>query len=129
MQLNTNGLRLGALPFNKDVVQVFGDFLKYIYGCAVDFIKDAHVDGPALWKSVENNVQFVLSHPNGWEGQQQTRMRQSAIYGGLIPDTPEGQARITFVTEGEASMHACLSSGLGPATLRVRILLSDNVLR
>ncbi len=30
------------------------------------------------------------------------------VYGGVIPDTNEGKARIRFVTEGEASLHACV---------------------
>lgn len=115
---------MGVLPSQKDVVQVFGDFLNYMYACAVDFIKESHVDGPGLWNTVQHSVRFVLSHPNGWEGPQQAKMRRSAVYGGLIPNTPEGHARVMFVTEGEASMHACLSNGLGPATLQVSLVTS-----
>jgi hypothetical protein len=67
-------------------------------------------------------MQFVLSHPNGWEGAQQTKMRRAAVYGGLIPDTDEGKARIRFVTEGEASLHACVLNGLAADVLSVRLL-------
>ncbi|KAG0698672.1 hypothetical protein DFH29DRAFT_84864 [Suillus ampliporus] len=48
----------------------------------------------------------ALNYPNGWEGAQQTKMRCVAAHGGLIPDTDDGRARIRFVTEGEASLHA-----------------------
>ncbi len=70
---------------------------------------------------MEPDTQIVLSHPNGWEGPQQTRMRNAAVYGKLVPDTDEGRARIRFVTEGEASLHACVLSGLASDVLSVRL--------
>ncbi len=39
---------------------------------------------------------------------------------GLVPDSDEGRARIRFVTEGEASLHACVLSGLAGDVLSVR---------
>ncbi|KNZ73886.1 Heat shock 70 kDa protein 12A [Termitomyces sp. J132] len=117
MQLNMNGMRLGPLPRKKTAVHVFGDFLAYLYRCTRDFITDTHGNGAQLWNAVEHNIQFVLSHPNGWEGPQQSKMRRSAVYGGLIPDTNEGKARIRFVTEGEASLHACVLNGLAADVL------------
>ncbi len=41
------------------------------------------------------------------------------VLGGLVADTDEGKARIRFVTEGEASMHACILSGLAADVLAV----------
>ena len=49
-------------------------------------------------------------------------MRRAAVYGGLIPDTDEGRVRIRFVTEGEASLHACVQNGLAADVLSVRNL-------
>lgn len=120
MQLNMNGMRLSPLPRGKTPVHVFGDYLGYLYTCTKSFITDTHANGSAMWASVENDIQFVLSHPNGWEGPQQTRMRKAAVYGRLVPDTDEGRARIRFVTEGEASLHACVLSGLAADVLSVR---------
>ena len=71
---------------------------------------------------MHHDMQFVLSHPNGWEGAQQAKMRRAAIQGGLIPDTNEGKSRIRFVTEGEASLHACVLNGLAGEVLNVRRL-------
>jgi len=68
-------------------------------------------DGASFWGSVEDNIQFVLSHPNGWEGAQQSQMRRAAIQAGLISDSWEDYGRIQFVTEGEASLHYCLNNG------------------
>ncbi|KAK0500384.1 hypothetical protein EDD18DRAFT_1069052 [Armillaria luteobubalina] len=117
MKLEMNGMRLAPLPYRKTAVHVFGDFLSYLYQCTQTFIVDTHANGNALWKAVEHDIQFVLSHPNGWEGAQQTKMRRAAVYGQLIPDTNEGKARIRFVTEGEASLHACVLNGLASDVL------------
>ena len=122
MKLDMQGMKLSPLPTNKSAIDVYGDFLRYLLQCTSTFIKDAHANGAALWKSVEKSVNFVLSHPNGWEGAQQSAMRQSAIKGGLIPDTDEGRARIRFVTEGEASLHACVLNGLGVDGLSVSLI-------
>ncbi|KAF9533884.1 hypothetical protein CPB83DRAFT_757006 [Crepidotus variabilis] len=112
MQLNMNGMRLSPLPKRKTPVHVFGDFLNYMFKCTKSFICDTHANGLNLWKNVESDIQFVLSHPNGWEGPQQTRMRNAAVYGKLVSDSDAGRARIRFVTEGEASLHACVLNGL-----------------
>ena len=112
-------MRFPPLPRGKNATDVFGDFLGYLFRCSRNFIIDTHANGRALWKAVERDLQFVLSHPNGWEGAQQTKMRQAAVYGGLIPDTDEGRARIRFVTEGEASLHACVLNGLANDVLSV----------
>ncbi|KAI0708754.1 hypothetical protein C8T65DRAFT_740136 [Cerioporus squamosus] len=85
---------LPPLPPGKTVVQVFADFLGYLLLRASD------------------QIDFVLSHPNGWEGLQQGKMRQAAVLAGLVPDNAAGHARIHFVTEGEASLHFCVQSGL-----------------
>ena len=119
MKLKMNGMRLAPLPHGKTAVDVFGDFLSYLFRCTRSFIIDTHANGHSLWRAVEHDIQFVLSHPNGWEGAQQSKMRRAAVYGGLIPDTDEGRARIRFVTEGEASLHACVLNGLAADVLSV----------
>lgn len=118
MTLAMNGLRLGPLPPKRTPVHIFGDFLSYLYTCTTSFIRDTHANGTALLNSViPDHIEFVLAHPNGWEGAQQAKMRRAAIYGKLIADTPEGRVRIRFVTEGEASLHACVLSGLAADVL------------
>ena len=100
------------LPLNKTVVDVFADFLAYLLGCASRFIQETHANGAKLWPSVKDEIDFVLSHPNGWEGAQQAEMRRAAVLAKLIPDTTDGHARLTFVTEGEASLHFAVQNGL-----------------
>lgn len=56
------------LPKGKSVIDVFGDFLKYLANCARSYIIETHPNGNSLWASVEDQIEVVLSHPNGWEG-------------------------------------------------------------
>jgi hypothetical protein len=119
MPANIKDQDLPDLPPNKTAVDVLSDFLVYLYQCAKDFIQETHANGIELWRSVEHSVQFVLSHPNGWGGAQQSQMRCAAILGGIIPDTEEGRSRIEFVTEGEASLHFCIGNGLAVDAIKV----------
>ena len=107
------------LPPRKKVVEVLGDFLKYLLECASSYIQDTHANGPELWNSVKSDIDFVLSHPNGWEGTQQSEMRRAAVLGGLVPDTESGHARLSFVTEGEASLHFSVQNGLPVGAMKV----------
>jgi hypothetical protein len=100
------------LPPNKTVVNLFADFMQYLVKCAKTYITETHANGASLWQSVEGKIEYVLTHPNGWEGPQQQQMRQAAVLAGLVPNTPVGHAKIKFVTEGEASLHFCIQNGL-----------------
>jgi hypothetical protein len=106
------------LPLNKTVVEVFADFLKYLFECASSYIQDTHANGADLWNSVKAQIDFVLSHPNGWEGTQQSEMRRAAVLAGLIPDNVSGHARLSFVTEGEASLHFSIQNGLPAGAMK-----------
>jgi hypothetical protein len=113
------GSELPSLPLNKTVVEVFGDFLRYLLECASSYIQDTHANGPDLWNSVKSHIDFVLSHPNGWEGTQQSEMRRAAVLAGLVPDNASGHARLSFVTEGEASLHFSVQNGLPDGAMKV----------
>ncbi|KAI0310789.1 hypothetical protein OF83DRAFT_1069981 [Amylostereum chailletii] len=99
------------LPPSKDIVDVYADFYRYLFARAREYIRQTHANGDSLWDSIADDIDFVLSHPNGWEGAQQNAMRRAAVKAGLVPDTPSGRERVTFVSEGEASFHYCVSSG------------------
>jgi len=104
--------RIPPLPLNKTVVEVLADFLAYLLECASNFIQETHLNGAPLWASVKDQIHFVLSHPNAWEGAQKAEMRKASVLAKLIPDTTAGHARLSFVTEGEASLHFALKNGL-----------------
>jgi hypothetical protein len=101
---------------------VFADFLRYLHKCVREYIEQTHANGKDLWLSLETRTEYVLSHPNGWEGGQQGLMRKAAITAGLVPNTNSGRSRLTFVTEGEASLHFCIQGGL--ITKAIEVFLS-----
>ncbi|KAI0668096.1 hypothetical protein C8Q78DRAFT_1081498 [Trametes maxima] len=115
------------LPEGKNILDIFSDFIDYLFRCTRDFICTAHPNGTTLWESIEDDIEFVLAHPNGWEGQQQSQMRRAAIRAGLVPDTCDGRARIQFVTEGEAGLHYCIANGLvvGPIQEDAGVMVID----
>ena len=123
----TEKRQIPPLPLNKTVVDIFADFLQYLFQCSSEYLQDTHANGGALWASVKDHIHFVLSHPNGWEGMEQTQMRYAAVKAGLIPDTVEGHGRLSFVTEGEASLHFAINNGVLSGTLKVRHLLVSGV--
>ena len=111
--------KIPPLPPGKTVVEVFADFLVYLLGCASKYIQETHASGVALWDSIKGQIEFVLSHPNGWEGTQQSQMRKAAVLAKLIEDTTAGNARLSFVTEGEASLHFAIQNGLPEGAMKV----------
>jgi len=117
------------LPLNKTIIQVFADFLKYLLECASTYIQESEVNGINLWASIKNDIDFVLSHPNGWDGNEQAQLRSAAVLAGLIPDTPDGQTRISFVSEGEASLHFVIQRGDLSTNLKVTSTPSSHTLK
>ncbi|TFK71045.1 hypothetical protein BDN72DRAFT_877353 [Pluteus cervinus] len=119
--------KIPPIPPSKTIVDVFADFFDYLYRSSRAYIEEHHSSGRLLWSSVESKIEFVLSHPNGWEGPQQGQMREAAILAGLVPDTKEGKDRIHFVTEGEASLHFCISKNLMPESIEsgARLMVVD----
>lgn len=97
--------------------------MRYLYNCAKDYICDTHPNGASLWASVQQRIEFVLSHPNSWQGAEQAQMRTAAIRARLIPHTNEGHARIHFVTEGEASLLYCIQRDLAMEAVKVGLCL------
>ncbi|KAF8907433.1 hypothetical protein CPB85DRAFT_1254346 [Mucidula mucida] len=100
-----------ALPQGKTVLDIFADVLRYLFAAVKLYITETMPSGASLLSSVEHNIDFVLTHPNGWEGQQQGLMRRAAVVAGLIKDGI-GQDRLQFVTEGEASLHFCINKNV-----------------
>ncbi|KAI6119936.1 hypothetical protein EV401DRAFT_2209244 [Pisolithus croceorrhizus] len=106
--------QITPLPPDKTVIDIFVDFMEYLYDCTRKYIQETFPNQPDFLASMDRNnaIDFVLTHPNGWEGSQQAQMRQAAVRAKLVPDTDAGHARVHFVTEGEASLHLCIQRGL-----------------
>jgi hypothetical protein len=110
------------LPQGKSAVDVFADFLKYLNQCARNYITETHIAGKSLLAS--GKVEYILSHPNAWEGPQQALMRNAAVQAGLIKNTGSDRDRISFISEGEASLNFCLEKALTNDLIRVRFYCS-----
>lgn len=111
---------LPPLPVGKSVLDVLSDYLRFLYQCTEAYIIEHHPMGENLWKSLVLTTEFILSHPNGWEGLQQRMMRQAAVLAGLVNDEIDGDKRVYFVTEGEASLQFCIWNNLAVSALNVR---------
>jgi len=95
------------LPKGKTIVDVFADFMRYLFGSTKELFKASEPSGELRWESVSDAIELVLTHPNEWRGLQQTQLRAAAVQAGIVPDTPAGRSRVHFVTEGEASFNFC----------------------
>jgi hypothetical protein len=84
---------------------MLGDLMRHMNQCVRYDIEQMN---PEIWSSLNADADYILTHPNGWDATQQARMRQAAIYAGLVPDGAWGHSRIHFMTEGEANLHYCM---------------------
>ncbi|KAK0434111.1 hypothetical protein EV421DRAFT_1717855 [Armillaria borealis] len=100
----------------KDIVMLFSDFYKYLYDCASSAICTTGCLSESSWEEIAHDIHFILAHPNGWEGKEQAMLRDAMVKAQLIPDDDEGHAHVSFVTEGEASLHFCLAQGIPMST-------------
>ncbi|KAN0081544.1 hypothetical protein V8E55_009168, partial [Tylopilus felleus] len=114
------------LPENKSAVQVLADFMRYLFSCACNYIIESHASGDSMWRSLENNIEFILTHPNGWEGFQQQEIRHAVKIAGLIPGKKQHAGRIHLLTEGEASLHFCVTNMLASDSLSKFPYVSTN---
>ena len=108
------------LPKGKTIVDVFADFMRYLFESTKTLFKTSEPNGELRWNSVSNSIELVLTHPNGWGGPQQTQLRTAAVKAGIVPDTPAGRSRVHFVTEGEASFNFCVTHTQAGKDLKVR---------
>ncbi|KAF8555315.1 hypothetical protein OG21DRAFT_1483977 [Imleria badia] len=105
---------LPPLPAGKSAVDVLTDFIRYLFSCAKTYIQEHHL--ALTWTSIEDSIEYIFTHPNGWEGLQQQQYCRAVERAGLIPRTPEGRSRVHLLTEGEAGPHYCVPNLLSAET-------------
>jgi len=108
------------LPEGKTTVDVFADFMRYLFHSTRALFKDSEPNGELRWNSISESIELVLTHPNGWGGPQQAQLRNAAVKAGIVQDTPAGRSRVHFVTEGEASFNFCAANTEAGKNLKVR---------
>ena len=104
------------LPKGKTIVDVFADFMRYLYDSTEALFKSSEPN--VKWDSI-STIELVLTHPNGWKGPQQSQLRTAAVKAGLIKDTPAEHAHVHFVSEGEASFRFCATGTKAGENLKV----------
>jgi hypothetical protein len=97
--------------------------------CALSYIQSTHACDFDLWIPVLGHIDFVLPHlgPNcsSWDDTKlKDEMRRSAVLANLIPNTDVGHARLSFVTEGEASLHFFIQNELTAGAIKVGWLVN-----
>ncbi|KAH7330579.1 hypothetical protein B0J17DRAFT_580271 [Rhizoctonia solani] len=110
-------LTLYPLPFGVSLSKIYTDFLGYLLRHTRTYFEEHVIHGALIWEKCAPNMLIVLAHPNGWATREQNFMKQA-----LLDVGPEYKNyQVTFVTEGEASVHFCMfhsnmSSALDPHT-------------
>jgi hypothetical protein len=107
------------LPKGKTIVDVFADFMGYLFESTKELFKTAEPNGDLRWEAVSDNIELILTHPNGWGGPQQMQLRAAAVKAGIVPDTSTGHSSVHFVTEGEASFNFCATHARACKDLQV----------
>ena len=107
------------LPKGKTIIDVYADFMGYLFESAKTLFKTSEPSGDLRWDSISNNIQLVLTHPNGWGGPEQAQLRRAAVKARIVPDTPSGHSSVHFVTEGEASFNFCATRTRAGRSLKV----------
>lgn len=97
------------LPVGKRPVDVLADFLGYLLNCTKTFITESfRARGGSIWNLFQNDPHLILAHPNGWRGPEQAVYREAVVQAGFMSED-RARRRLEFVTEGEASLHFCIS--------------------
>ena len=108
------------LPEGKSIIDLFADFIRYLFDSTVAHIKEAEPTGDVLWTNFGPRTELVLSHPNGWEGRQQEVMRKAVVQAEIFNEE-EARSRVSFVTEGEASFNYCVTHTKSGESLKVSV--------
>ena len=114
------------LPKGKTAVDLFADFIRYLFDSTVAHIKEVEPTGELLWKNFGPTVELLLTHPNGWEGQQQEVMRRAVVQANIFNEA-EARNRVSFVTEGEASFNYCVTHTKSGESLEVSVFRLFNI--
>ena len=107
------------LPKGKTIIDVYADFIGYLFESTKDLFKTSEPNGDLRWDSVSDHIELVLTHPNEWAGPQQAQLRTAAVKAHVVPDTPAGHSSVHFVTEGEASFSFCATHTQAGRSLKV----------
>ncbi|KAJ1304901.1 hypothetical protein OPQ81_006035 [Rhizoctonia solani] len=102
-------LHPGTLPNDVPLMQIYSDFMGYLFKQTKSYFEDHIIDGKTIWEKYTPTMEVIIAHPNGWYIQEQEFLRKAAVKCGVfnIPGATVAE-NIRFVTEAEASVHYCI---------------------
>jgi len=115
-------IELDPLPPHVLIEQVYADFIGYLFNHTRTFFQERVLDGHNTWQSLQDTVEFVVAHPNGWDIAEQVVLRYAMVTANIIPSLHAAQERVHFVSEAEASVHFVLIH----TDLEKHLKISDN---
>jgi hypothetical protein len=101
-------IEIPDLPRNTTLGQIYSDYINYLYTKTKKFFIESSPSGQNIWDRLEHSIVMIFCIPNGWDISQQVFIRDAVIKTGLVSED-EADARIEFITEGEASVHYVLA--------------------
>jgi hypothetical protein len=99
-----------AMPKGVSLLRVYSDFIEYLHKHTMSFFVRHTPNGGQIWDRLhgDSKIMFVFCIPNGWDISQQIFLRKAAKEAGIV-DSNDSKDRISFTTEGEASVHYVLA--------------------
>jgi hypothetical protein len=116
-------IEIPPLPTGVSLKKVYADFLKYMYERTHEFFIGNMPAGSRVWDRLQSDIVVVLATPNGWDSAQQAFLRGASIQAGFVKES-DADARLDFVTEGEASVHYALAHSQSNTWLKPGILFA-----
>jgi hypothetical protein len=93
-------LDLPPLPAGISIDKIFINYFGYVKDQLKNYITAQYGEGASIWDALYPSMDVVLTAPNGWEINQQHRMRTAAQQSTLVKGAQSGK-RVRFVSEAE----------------------------
>jgi hypothetical protein len=100
------------LPQGVTLEELYVEFIRYLYVTTRNYFVKGTPNGSNIWDRLADKIVIVLCTPNGWDMSQYSFLRKAAIKSGLVRES-DADARLEFITEGEASVHYALAHTRG----------------
>ncbi|KAF8650746.1 hypothetical protein AX16_005058 [Volvariella volvacea WC 439] len=95
-------IHIPPLPLNKSAIEVLADFLRYLHGMTLRYIKSKGTSYQSFLNGSYTKY-LILGHTSKWQRRQHDAMRDVAWLSGIVPQSHT--ERVLFINEGTASFH------------------------
>ncbi|EUC60270.1 heat shock 70 kDa protein 12A, putative [Rhizoctonia solani AG-3 Rhs1AP] len=95
-----HGIEPDPLPPGVSLLQVYSDFLGYIFKHTKSYFEDRVLDGATMWDRYSQKIELSMAHPNGWGNQAHMLLRSAVVAAGFARKATA--KKIRFTTEPDA---------------------------